>query len=164
MLNHSKVFKPPSVGIKLPSSRSNTANVEDTLQWVKIGGEWFMVLKAYPIGATSQAECDQLFIDELKLQRKKKIFITLAHKTQVLAPSISLPTPTLSFSTTGYSAPIDSVACTFGVVPTLFIYFCHLLEMSINSLALPFMPRLHCFPHARGTQNVCGGYMLHPPW
>ena len=28
-----------------------------------------------------------------------------------------------------------------------------------SHLKSPSMPQLHCFTHARGTQNVCGGYM-----
>ena len=47
------------------SGSPNATNAENTLQRVKIHGEWLTVLQAYPKGTTSQLEHDQLFIDKL---------------------------------------------------------------------------------------------------
>ena len=65
------MFKPLSPGTKPPP----------LVTPIKIRGEWFTIPKAYPKGASGQLVHDQLFIDELTQQTKKRIFMMLVDGT-----------------------------------------------------------------------------------
>ena len=79
----------------VPTQCTNLANAEDTLQRVKIRGEWFTVPEAYSKCATSELERDQLFIDELKLQLKNDTYNTCARNSSPGAKPNSTDTKSL---------------------------------------------------------------------